>query len=169
MKKKIIAAVVIVLLLGVFAVAFQFLCPPIVIECDYTLESLSYGEYKYYFEGDMMHSRDDFLKLRVNVSILNLTMFMPRWRLFVVDAPSEYENRISVPHDSVCPDKIDRLSQEATAVQIIINVKGLSDEEIDDFVEGLIIRTVDTQMVIVSEHIYDTEPIEFVLGDKLKK
>lgn len=168
MKKKIIAAVVIVLLLGVFAVAFQFLCPPVVTECEYTIDSVK--DYELITYG--VNSNDfaeNYLKLNVQFKIMNFTMLEPRWNTLDIIPSAEYEDRFIVWQENSISEDINRLSKSTYTIQIITDVTGLANDEISDFIEGLTIRARNDKKDSIYETNYDSTLFEFTITDKLRK
>ena len=168
MKIKVIIAVVIILLLGVFAVAFQFLCPPIVTECEYTINSVK--DYELITYG--VNSNDfaeDYLKLNVQFKIMNFTIFEPRWNTIDIVPSVEYEDRFIVGQENFISEDINCLSQSTFTIQIIIDVTGLANDEISGFIENLTIRARNDKKDSIYETNYDSTLFEFTITDKLRE
>ena len=168
MKRKIIViSFIILFLIGIF-IAFQFLCPSIVTECEYTTDSVK--DYELITYGVNSNDFDEnYLKLNVQFKIINFTMLEPRWNTIDIITSAEYEDRFIVWQENSISEDINRLSKSTYTIQIIIDVTGLANDEISDFIEGLTIRARNDKKDSIYETNYDSTLFEFTITDKLRE
>ena len=96
-------------------------------------------------------------------------MLEPRWNTIDIITSAEYEDRFIVWQENSISEDINRLSKSTYTIQIIIDVTGLANDEISDFIEGLTIRARNDKKDSIYETNYDSTLFEFTITDKLRE